>query len=195
MRRVVYLSAAGVPDDPGGTSPDGPILASHAHLGQLVAGSGLGRTFLRSSGFAANTLMWAEQIRHGDVVRWFHGGASRTPIHEKDLAAVGVRALLDDGLDGARPHLTGPEQLTQVQMLNVLGETLGRPLRLVELEPGDVPAQLFPDLPPAFVGSIVGGHAVMVDEPEPLTDTVARLLGRPALPFARWADDHVDDFR
>jgi len=34
----------------------------------------------------------------------------------------------------------------------------------------------------------------MVAHPEPVTDTVARLTGRPAAPFAQWARDHRDDF-
>ena len=31
----------------------------------------------RPTGFASNTLMWADQIRAGDVVRWPFGAAAR----------------------------------------------------------------------------------------------------------------------
>ena len=34
-----------------------------------------------------------------------------------------------------------------------------------------------------------------VDSPERVTDTVERLLGRPALTFRAWAEEHADDFR
>ncbi|MFD0468355.1 hypothetical protein ACFQ0B_08585 [Nonomuraea thailandensis] len=34
-----------------------------------------------------------------------------------------------------------------------------------------------------------------VDRPERATDTVRRLLGRPALGFRQWAEDHAEDFR
>jgi uncharacterized protein YbjT (DUF2867 family) len=54
--RIVYLSAAGVPDQPpqAGPGPDGTIMGSHAFLEGLLASSGTRWTFLRSSGFAAN---------------------------------------------------------------------------------------------------------------------------------------------
>ena len=65
-------------------------------------------TFLRASGFAANTLGWAPQIRAGDVLRWFHPDARRALVHEADLAAVAVRCLLGDVPAGGRHHLTGP---------------------------------------------------------------------------------------
>jgi uncharacterized protein YbjT (DUF2867 family) len=200
VRRIVYLSAHGVPDTPAPIAPDGSILGSHAHLEGLIATSAKEWTLLRSSGFAANTLGWADQIRRGDEVRWFHGAARRALIHEDDLAAVAVRALLDpatapDTLVGARPHLTGPAQLTQIDQLHAIGEALGRRLRFIEIAPDAVGPELFPGLPPAVVASIVNGHARMIEHPEPLTHTVERLLGRPAIPFTRWAHDHALDFR
>jgi hypothetical protein len=34
-----------------------------------------------------------------------------------------------------------------------------------------------------------------VDSPERVTDTVERLLGRPARTFRSWVEEHADDFR
>ncbi|HEY2763707.1 MAG TPA: NAD(P)H-binding protein [Pseudonocardiaceae bacterium] len=203
-RRIVYLSAAGVSDDPVSDdpetparpdAPDGSILGSHALLERLIRGSAAEWTFLRSSGFASNTLMWAGQLQNGDVLRWYHGGATRALIHEYDLAAVGVRALLDDGHDRARHHLTGPKQLTQVEQLHAIGDAIGRPLRFEELDPRTARTELFADLPGDLIDSIIEAHGAMVNHPEPVTTTVAQLTGRPARPFARWARDHADDFR
>jgi uncharacterized protein YbjT (DUF2867 family) len=193
--RIVYLSAHGVPEPPAGTAtPDGGIIGSHAYLESLIARSGMAWTFLRSSGFAANTLMWADQLRSGNVLRWFHGGAKRALVHEDDLAAVGVRALLADGHDRARYHLTGPQQLTQVEQLEAIGAALGRPLRFAELDPETAGAELFAGAPAELARGIIDAHGAMVRNPEPMTDTVERLTGRPAKSFARWASDHADDF-
>jgi hypothetical protein len=46
-----------------------------------------------------------------------------------------------------------------------------------------------------FARSALQTWAGFADEPEVVTDEVRTLLGRPALPFARWAADHVQDFR
>ncbi len=195
VRRIVYLSSFGVPDEPDEhAEPDRTILGSHAHLEGLIAASAAEYTFLRSSGFAANTLGWAEQIRRSDVVRWFHPDAKRALIHEADLAAVGVRVLTEDGHDRKAYHLTGPEQLTQVEQLQAIGAALGRSLRFEEIDADRAGAELFPGLPADVVASIIAAHGAMVTHPEPVTDTFERLTGRPALPFAQWARDHVGDF-
>ncbi|MFB9238804.1 NAD(P)H-binding protein [Plantactinospora siamensis] len=192
---VVYLSAHGVPEHPEPDArPDGTILGSHAHLESLLARSATRYTFLRSSGFAANTLGWAPQIRSSDVLRWFVPEASRALIHEADLGAVAARALTGDGPHRAVHHLTGPEQLTQAEQLAAIGAALGRTLRYEELDPEQATARLFPNLPAEVGAGIIAAHEAMVGRPEPVTDTVRRLLGRPALTFARWARDHAQDF-
>lgn len=194
-RRVVYLSAHGVPHEPDHRAEaDGTILSSHAHLEGLIAASAAEYTFLRASGFAANTLAWAPQIRRSDVVRWFAPRAKRALVHEADLAAVGVRALIEPGHDRMAYHLSGPEQLTQVEQLAAIGDALSRSLHFEAIDPTDVATELFPGMPASVVESIIAGHADMETHPEPVTDTAARLTGQPARPFAQWARDHVDDF-
>ncbi len=192
--RVVYLSAHGVPEEPDGyAEPDGSILGSHAHVEGLIASSPTDSTILRSSGFAASTLGWAEQIRRSDVLRWFHPEARRALVHEADLGAVAVRVLTEEGHNRRVYHLTGPEQLTQVQQLHALGEALSRSLRFEEIDAAGA-ADLLPGMPAEMVASIAEGHVAFVAHPEPVTDTVEQLTGQPALPFAQWARDHVADF-
>ncbi|HEY1818444.1 MAG TPA: NAD(P)H-binding protein, partial [Trebonia sp.] len=75
VSRVVYLSAqaaAGRPD------------SFWRVVERLIEESGAQWTFLRPTGFAANTLMWADQIRDQGVVRWPYGAAARSLIHERD---------------------------------------------------------------------------------------------------------------
>lgn len=192
VRRVVYLSAAGVPED---GSPAGAILDSHALFERLVAGSAAEWTFLRASGFATNTLAWAAQTRGGGTdVHWFGAGVRRALVHEADLAAVGVHALLDEDHVGTRLHVTGPEQLSQVEQVAAIGEAIGRPLRFVELDPDDAAARLFGGLPPEMATQIVHAQLAMADAPERMSRDVERVLGRPALTYRRWAHDHASDF-
>src|SRR5262249_57788490 len=78
---------------------------------------------------------WAPQIRAGDVVRWPYAAAPTAPIHERDIAAVAVRALVEDGHDGAEYVLTGPQSLTQCEQVATIGDVIGRPLRFEEMSP------------------------------------------------------------
>lgn len=192
-RRIVYLSAHGVPESPDpAAAPDGTIIGSHAYVEGLLAAAE--HTFLRSSGFAANTLAWAGQLRHSDTLRWVFPDARRALVHEADLADVAVRALVEDGHDVAY-HLTGPEQISQADQLAAVGEALGRKLRFEEIDLETAAGELFPDFPPPVARSILAGQARMIGHPEPRTDTIARLTGRPARSYAQWARDHVADFR
>src|SRR5262249_10797237 len=54
--RIVYLSAQAAADQPG---------SFWALVERAIEESGVAWTFLRPTGFAANTLMWADQIRSG----------------------------------------------------------------------------------------------------------------------------------
>lgn len=193
--RAVYLSSYGVPSEPNkNAGPDGGILGSHAYLESLIANSAAEYTFLRASGFAANTLGWAEQIRRSDVLRWFLPELTRPLIHEADLAAVGVCALTENGHNQRAYHLTGPEQLTQVEQLHAIGDALGRSLRFQDIGLAKATTELFPDIPSDLATNIIEGQTALVDQPEPMTDTVERLTGRPARSFAQWARDHAADF-
>jgi uncharacterized protein YbjT (DUF2867 family) len=193
---VVYLSAFGVTDEPDPHArPDGTILGSHAYIEGHLTASAQAATLLRASGFAANTLGWADQIRGGDVLRWFHADARRALVHEADLAAVAVRALLDGPRGSARHHLSGPEQLTQREQLEAIGAALGRPLRFAEMAPEDAVRELGRVFPAEMAEGIVAAHGGFVDTPEPMTHEVEELTGRPARTFAQWARDHAADFR
>ncbi|MFC4010929.1 NAD(P)H-binding protein [Nonomuraea purpurea] len=184
-RRVVYLSANGA-EDP----------ASHYHaVERIIRGSGLGWTFLRPGGFAANTLGWAALIRQG-VVRWPYGQAARSLIHEKDIAAAAVHVLTSGGHHGAAYVLTGPEQLTQEEQVRVIGEATGREVRWEEQPQEEAREQLMAAWgEAAFVDGALRTWESFVTRPEEVTGTVEKLLGRPALTFREWARDHAADFR
>ena len=57
-----------------------------------------------------------------DVVRWPYLAAPTAPIDERDIAAVAVRALCEDGHAGAEYVLTGPQSLSQSEQVATIGE-------------------------------------------------------------------------
>jgi uncharacterized protein YbjT (DUF2867 family) len=193
-RRIVYLSSMSVRDDL--EEQADPISAFHADVERLIEKSGLEWTFLRCSGFATNTLGWAEQIRADGVVRWPYGAAARSLIHERDIAAVAVRALTGDGHGKAKYVLTGPEALTQVEQVRTIGEAIGRPLRFEEISPEAARQQMLTrGWPPSFADGALDYWTKLVTEPEPVTSTVEEVTGAPAREFHEWAIDHAGDFR
>ena len=180
-RRIVYLSA-----EAAGRRPD----SSWELVERAIERSASEWTFLRPTGFAANTLMWADQIREGDVVRWVYGQAARSLIDERDIAAVSVHALTEPGHAGERYVLTGPETVTQVDQVHAIGNAIGRALRWEELPREEVQHRLT-GVPDTALDTWAG----FVETPEMVTETVEDLTGRPARPFGEWARDHAEAFR
>ena len=125
--RIAYLSSMSVRD--GVNRQTDPISSFHSEIERLISRSRLQLTFLRPSGFATNTLVWAPQIRAGSTVQWPYGGARRSLIDENDIAAVATCALLDEQHAGHTYLLSGPQALTQIEQLELIGEAIGRQLR------------------------------------------------------------------
>ncbi|GAA1146147.1 uncharacterized protein YbjT (DUF2867 family) [Kitasatospora gansuensis] len=193
-RRVVYLSSAAVRDVPG-QEPESPGRPDAA-IESLIAGSGLRHTFLRPHGFMANALRWAAEIRTSGVVRGYGGAAGLTLVDERDIAAVAVRALTEEGHDGARYALTGPASPTQAEQVRIIGEAVGRPARWEEIPRAAARQQMVDSgWPLGIVDGALDFVAARIDAPEPVTDTVRDVTGTPARTLRDWALDHAELFR
>ena len=185
--RVVYLSAPAA-----GEEPD----SFWALTEQAVRESGAAWTFLRPSGFAKNTLIWAPQIKAGQVVRWPYGQAGRALIHEADLAEVAVAALTQDGHERQIYQPTGPAVWTQTEQVQIIAAALGRPLRWEEMpatEACGYLADMFGD--PGFADHALASWAGFVEHPEAVTSAVLDITGHRARPLRQWVAEHTDDFR
>lgn len=191
-RRVVFVSSIGVEI---GLEPKDNNC--HAYLEALIEETDLAWTFLRTTGFAVNAVLsWRAQILGDGVVRAPYGQAARSPIHEADIAAVAVRALTEDGHAGARYVVTGPEALTQVEQLRILGEALGLDLRWE-----DVPAavalghMVAAGWPAPYAEGAMDYFAMLVRQPEMITDHVEQVTGKPPRTFREWAAERAEVFR
>jgi len=192
--RVVLLTSPHRTDHPFFQQPNG-LRAIHAGVEQLVEASGMRWTVLRPGAFALNSrIWWAPQIASGDVVRWFYADAETAPIHERDIAAVAARVLREDHHDGRDYVLTGPESLTQRQQVKIIGDAIGRPLRLEEIPPEAARTEVLGMWPAPIADMLLRAYAAAVGLPAFVTSTVAELTGSPAATFRQWADDHASDF-
>jgi len=138
---------------------------------------------------------WAPQIRAGDVVRWPHVAAPTAPIHERDIAAVAVRALCEDGHAGAEYVLTGPQSLSQFEQISTIGRVIGRSLRIEEISPEDARQELLTFIPALAVKMLLDAWSGAIGQPALVTSTVAEITGAPARTFRDWATDHAAEFQ
>jgi uncharacterized protein YbjT (DUF2867 family) len=197
-RRVVFLSSPYKTAHPFFQRPQpNPVSATHAEIERLIETSGLQWTFLRPGMFAANALLWwASQIRSGaDIIRWPYIAVPTAPIHERDIAAVAVRALCEEGHAGAEYLLTGPQPLNQSEQVSTIGAVIGRPLRVEEISPDEARHELSSIFTPFVINMLLQAWAGGMGQPAFITSTVAEITGSPARTFFDWATDHAAEFR
>jgi uncharacterized protein YbjT (DUF2867 family) len=191
-RRLVFLTSPHQTPHPFFQQPN-PLATMFAEIERLIEASSLRWTFLRPGMFAANSLSWwAPLTRACDVVRWPYADAPTAPIHERDIAAVAVRALLEPGRECAEYVLTGPESLTQREQVATIGEVLGRPLRMEEISPDQAREEL--GFPPPAMNMLLNAWAAAIGQPAFVTDAVAEVTGVPARTFRDWVFDHAKQF-
>src|SRR5262249_8735953 len=195
-RRVVLLSVPLKTAHPLFQQPNA-ARALGEKIESLIEASRLQWTFLRPGMFAANARhWWGPQIRSGDVVRWPHLAAPTAPIDERDIAAVAVRALCEDGHSGAEYVLTGPESLTQFEQVSIIGRVIARSLRVEEISPDEAKREVFSTagVPAAAANMLLDAWAAAIGQPAFVTSTFAEITGAPARTFLDWATDHAAQF-
>ncbi len=160
-----------------------------------VQESGLQWTGLAPVEFMSNALEWAESVRNEGVVREAFPEARSAMIHDADIAAVAAVALTTDGHAGKDLWLTGPQALTPPGKVRVIGETLGREVRYIELSRDEIVAQWR-----------ASGHSdedvefflhMRTNPPEAgytVLPTVREVTGRPARTFAQWVRENAAAF-
>jgi uncharacterized protein YbjT (DUF2867 family) len=187
-KRIVFLSTPIKTAHPFFQQPN-PMREMTAQLEHLIETSGIQWTFLRPGIFAVNALhWWAPQIRSGDHVRWPYLAAPTAPIHEHDIARVAVRVLSDDGHAGGDYVLTGPQSLSQLDQVSLIGRAIGRSLRIEEMSPDEARREGLPNM-------LLDAWAAAVGQPAYVTSMVKEITGTPARTFQEWATDHIAEFQ
>ncbi|WP_258346841.1 NAD(P)H-binding protein [Saccharopolyspora gregorii] len=193
VRRIVVLSSASVLESGAGSLS----AQQHAPVERAVEESGVAEwTHLRPGAFALNVLDWAADARTEGVVRLPFAAAAQALVHEADVAAVAVEALLGEGHAGRAYEITGPAAVSQREQVAAIAEAIGEPVRFEELTPEQArQALLGRGCPPEVAEMLLDYLAAAAVAPDVPTSTVRRLTGRPARRFDEWARDHAADFR
>ncbi len=191
VEQVTLLSSRSVV----GGHPDNAVAGMHMAAEAAVRASELAWTFLRASGFMANSLRWVPQLADGDVVREPFANVPVATIDPYDIAAVAAESLTTPGHEGRAYALTGPDALRPADRLRVLGELLGRDLRLEPLPDAEARVTMSAEMPEKYVDAFFRFFAEGEFDDSEVTSAVRDLTGREPRPFAAWARAHLASFR
>ena len=168
------------------------LLHLHGETDNLLRNSGVPFTILQPNSFHQNILSSADTIKTQRAFYWPLKKAAQSTVDIRDINAVAARVFTSPSHEGKAYVITGPEALTFQQAAEKLSAVLGREIQYV-----DVPLSAAEDamrksgMPEwnvralsELLGYFASGAAATV------TDTVPALLGRPALSFEQFVQDH-----
>jgi uncharacterized protein YbjT (DUF2867 family) len=185
VRQIVKLSAMG------GQAATFP--RQHEESENYIKASGIPYTFLRPNGFMQNMVNYnGAAIRSQNAFYGTQGDGKVSHIDIRDIAAVAVRVLTEEGHVGKIYTLTGPEALTNSRVAEILSSALGREIRYVDLPPREMKqALLAAGMPEWNVDALLdlnelyrSGGAIAI------TGDVEQILGRKPKTFEQFAQDY-----
>ena len=168
------------------------LLKLHAEADEILRSSGVPFTILQPNSFHQNILSSASTIKAQGVFYWPLKNASQSTVDVRDISAVAAKVFTSSGHEWKTYVITGPEALTFQQAAEKLSSVLGREIRYV-----DVPISAaadgmrnsgMPDWNVHAVSDLLAYFAT--GAAATVTDTVPRLLGRPATSFEQFVKDH-----
>src|SRR5205807_8138081 len=127
--------------------------------------------------FADVIPIWAPQIRATGIVRGVYGDAATSTIHNRDVAAVSARALVDAAHAGRSYVLTGPQSLSQRDKVRLIGAAIGKEVRWAEIPPEQFRQSLIDlGIPEHVPDRIIGYWGDHVQQPGPTSSAVEEIL-------------------
>jgi uncharacterized protein YbjT (DUF2867 family) len=188
VQHIVKLSAENA-------DPQSPlaIYRWHGEVEHYLATSGLGWTHLRPGYFMQNLLMSTATIQAQNSLFAVQDEITAA-IDARDIAAVAFEVLTRSGHDRKIYHLTGAEVLSFSDMLQQLGQILGRDLQLVRLSPEDYRQGMTSAGLPEWLIDCLMEMSGQTQTPI-VEDSVSAIAGRSPILFQQFAADYAAAFR
>lgn len=189
VRQVVKLSAMG--------GREAIFPRQHAESEDYIRSTGVPYTFLRPNGFMQNMANYnAPTINTQNAFYGSEGDGRVSHIDIRDVAAVAVKALTEDGHVGKAYTLTGPEALTNKEIAQILSDELGREIRFINLSPPQLKEALLSGGVPEWNADALLDLQRLYREDKATTVTrdVEQILGRKPISFAQFFRDYRSAF-
>jgi len=190
VESVVALSSMGV------GFPHEPQDSGRRNVERAVSESGLQWTILRPTGFAQNFSegFLLPAILQAGAVATATGAGAVAFVDADDIAAVAACALTEPGHAHATHAITGPRALSFGEAADAIAQASGRAVVHHAL-PREGMAQLLQQagMPAEYADMILRDQdAIRAGYGADVTDTVARVTGRPARSFEHFARAAAD---
>ena len=185
VERVVRLSAMGVEQS------DNPLRQIEQH----IEASGLTWTHLRPNWFMQNfSTTSAEEIRERGVIAEPAGDAKTSFIDTRDIAAVALKALTEEGHHEQAYALTDERAYDRYEVAEILSEAVGKEVRYEPLSKEAFQERMSgAGMPEAYLELMTGLYgAVRAGYTAEVTDTFEQVTGRAPTSLKQFAKDYKE---
>lgn len=189
VKHIVRSSGAGADAN----SP-AAIAKVHGEIDALVAASGIPFTLLLPTSFMQNTInFYGSSIRDGALYAP-RGNGAMAVIDVRDIAAVAAEVLTHPTAHAGRSYtLSGPENLSDAQMMSLIAREIGREVKYV-----DIPEQAALDtmtnmgVPPTVIEWLMSlNHVIKQGWAAGVSPMVQQITGREPRRFEDFVRENV----
>ena len=186
-KRIVFLSNYGAAE-----SDSEPHFRVHAAHERHLASLGIDWTVLRPTRFMTHTpFVWPSVLQRGLLIEGGGDGAM-TVIDPADIAAVGVKALTEDGHEGRSYDLTSEDAFTATDLARTLSRILRRDITIFNGDLDALRSALVESGAPAEYAPLMAGYFAKVAAGcFKSTDTAGKVLGRAPRTYAQWLEQNL----
>lgn len=174
------------------------LLRWHREGEKLIEASGISFTFLRPNAFMqnyANTS--ARTIKTQSTFSLPLADAKVSLVDVRDIAAVAVAALTQNGHEGKAYEITGSEALSNEQIAEILSTVVGRKITYVNVSDDTASQGLKASrMPGVLIDALIelnktqrAGHSLTV------SPVVEQVTGKKPISFEQFARDYVEAFK
>jgi uncharacterized protein YbjT (DUF2867 family) len=170
----------------------------HGEIDALVSGSGIPFTLLLPTSFMQNMVTsYGDSIRSGALYAPRGNGAVAV-IDVRDIADVAVEVLTNPAAHASRSYtLTGPESLTDAQMVAAIAREIGRDVQYVDIpEQAALDAMTKMGVPPAVIAWLMSlNYAIKQGWAAGESPMVEQITGHPPRNFGEYVRENAAAWR
>jgi len=192
VKHIVKLSVRGAD-----LESDIGILRYHAMTEKDIRDSGIAYTFLQPHSFMQNLVFDAESIKNQSAIFAPMGDGKIGMVDARDIAAVAVKALTENGHEGKTYVLTGAKALSFHDISNAFTFFLGRDIKYIPVSAEDahqgmldagMPEWLANDLT-AINKIYAAGHG------SEISNDIEKVTGRRPRLLKKYLSDNIDLYK